>query len=90
MKTYTITKHNFLDWYFEENHTEESTELRLDLAEKVIKLLITKNNAEITTEEIFNDCNHEAIKLAYLEEFSDDEEGELSDFNFEYKVILID
>jgi len=90
MKTYTITKHNFLDWYFENNYTEESTELRLDLAEKVISLLITKNNAVITTEEIFEDCNQESIKLAYLEEFDDEDEGEVGDLGYDCEVNLID
>ena len=89
MKTFHITKENLLKWYFEEDYTEESKSIKDGLARLVIEQLFDKNCSTITTTDIFENCNKEAIKLSYLEEFSDEEEREASQLDFEYKIILI-
>jgi hypothetical protein len=89
MKTFHITHRNFLRWYFEENYTEESRAIREELAELVIKQLFDKNLSVITTADIFEQVNTEAIKLYYLEEFDEDDEGEVSDLGYPCQIVLI-
>ena len=90
MKTFHIQKIRFLQWYFSEDCTEESTTIREDLAELVIKHLLKSNSSTITTSDIFDDVNKQAIKLSYLEQFDLDDERELEDLPYECEVILID
>lgn len=98
MKTFTITKIRFLVWFFETGQDQERGDLRIDLAERVIQQLFDNNVSTVTTEDIFNECNQEAIRLSFIEEFDDNgfdeklgrgyddiELGELS--NYKLKLI---
>lgn len=90
MKKFHITKRNLLLWYFNEDYTQESQNIRESLAEKVIGQLQESNSSIITTRDIFEEINIGAIKLSYLEEFDDTDEGEVSDINFPNEIVLID
>ena len=50
--------------------------------------LMKDNKFSITTEDIFNECNHGDIDLCYIEEFSDDDDRELDDLDHEWKLKL--
>lgn len=68
MKTFTITHKQFVAWYYEDGQDEENKELKMDLAEIVICADKNKTIQQVV-EEIFNECNKDAIKVDYLEEF---------------------
>ena len=92
MVTYTITKRNFLSWYYESGLDEDDV-LIAELGELVKDMLIEKNEAYVTTEDIFNKSNHAAIRCFYLEEFEfdtdyfDDEIGDMEKRPYEIKLI---
>ena len=90
MKKYTITKSNFLSWYFDSGQDSENASIREDLAESLINGLTKSNTFTITTEEVFEQCNKDAIKLCYLEEFYDEDEREVEDLMEDCEIILID
>ena len=93
MKIYTIKKRRFLQWYFEDGQDTEIKSLKEEVLEKLLSGLFENNTATVTTEDVFNNCNKGAIRLAFLEEFEADENNydtELSDLQEEYAVILID
>lgn len=78
---YTISKENFLNWYYEDN-MDETRELKEDLADTVIDQLYKTGKACITIEELFDECNTEAIRVCYIEGFNyvgNDEDREFSD-----------
>ena len=87
MKVYTITERKLLEWYFDSG--EESTDIILNLADRMVDSLKNKNKFKITTKDIFNECHHGDIELGYLEEFSDDDDRELDDLDHEWKLKLI-
>lgn len=89
-KTFHITKSRFIEWYYESGQDQEIEDLKSDLVNIVIAQLSTNGKAEITVEQLFEDCNKESIKLSYLEEFDLDEDRELSELEEEYEVELID
>ena len=93
MKKLTITKERFLDWYFESGQDSENASIKDDLATRLIKGLQADNSFTITTQDIFDECNHEAIRCYFLEEYADDTENydiEVSDLNVEFEISLID
>jgi hypothetical protein len=92
MKTFHITKNNFLKWYFEDGQDSENEQTKEDLAELVIKKLFESDTCVIATQSIFNECNQSAIGIGYLEEFKDsDMYTELGDYMYpNYELILID
>lgn len=90
VKTYTITKENFLNWYYEDN-MDETRELKEDLAEKVLLQLKNTGISSITIENIFEGCNTESIPIMYLEEFKKDGYNELEVGDLDpCKINLID
>ena len=90
MKKFHITKQRFLQWYFSEDYTEESQAIREELAELVIKQLFKNNTSIITTNDIFENANKEAIKVYYLEEFDENDDYEVGDIKFECEIVLIE
>jgi len=93
MKTFTIKKSRFVEWYFEDGQDSENLAIRENLVSQVIEDLAMHGKSTITVEDIFEDCNKGAIKIFYLEEFdpeSDDDSTELMDLDYEYKLELID
>ena len=90
-KTFHITKYNFLQWYFEDGQDSENAQLKQDLAESIIQVLVALNTAVVTTNDIFKHCNQGGIAISYLEEFKDsDIHTELADYEPNYELILID
>lgn len=100
MKHFTITRANFLDWYFNGSYDQDNEEIKLELAERVINLLYkSKKNAVITLNEIFDECNHDVIRLSELEEFNSEDideelnrkysDIELGELNYEWTLKLI-
>jgi len=91
LKTFHITKYNFLQWYFEDGQDSENAQIKQDLAESIIQVLKALNTAVVTTKDIFKHCNQGGIAISYLEEFKDsDIHTELSDYEPNYELILID
>jgi hypothetical protein len=90
MKTYTITKQNFLEWYFNTGADDEQESMRKDLGERVIESLINIGQSNIVIEEIFNECETSCIPLYLLEEFEKDEDyKEVGDLEGIFNIELI-
>jgi hypothetical protein len=90
-KTFHITKYNFLQWYFEDGQDSENAQIKQDLAESIIQVLVALNTAVVTTNDIIKHCNQGGIAISYLEEFKDsDIHTELADYEPNYELILID
>lgn len=91
MKTFHITKYNFLQWYFVDGQDSENAEIKQDLGDELINSLFSKNSYTISTEDIFKHCIQDGIPISCLEEFKDsDIHTELFDYEPDYKLILID
>ena len=91
MKTYLISKVNFLEWYFKSGQDSENEWIKEDLMKRLVNSLFDKNKFQITTRDIFNECNKNAIRLEFIDGFNIDynEEGEeLGDLKHEWKLIL--
>lgn len=89
----TIKKSRFAEWYFNYGQDQENETTRLKLAESIIDQLIKTGVGSYSVDELFENCNQEAIRAYYTEEFdmrTDDFDLELSDLGFDYKVTLID
>lgn len=69
MKTYTITKQNFLNYYFNGGDNDEQEELRINLAEVVIRTLFDGETFNYSIEDTFDECEKSCIPLHLLEEF---------------------
>ena len=85
MKTYLISKVNFLEWYFESGQDSENELIKEDFMKRLVSNLFNKNKFQITTRDIFNECNKNAIRLEFIDGFNIDynEEGEeLGDLKF--------
>ena len=85
----TITKGNFLDFYFNYGQDSELKEIRFDLADEIIKVLYDKDNATISIQSIFDKCNKDSIRGFYCEELNDNIEQEIGDIFSNYEIKLI-
>ena len=85
----TITKGNFIEFYFNYGQDKELKELRLDLADDIIKILYDKDTATISIQDIFNQCNKDSIRGFYCDEFTDNIEQEIGDIFSSYEIELI-
>ena len=85
----TITKGNFLDFYFNYGQDSELKEIRLDLADDIIKILYDKDNATISVQSIFDQCNKDSIRGFYCEQLTDNIEQEIGDIFSNYEIELI-
>jgi len=93
MKTYTITKTNFLNWWFNTGSDQEQKENRLDLGKRAVEMLLSGEDFFYSVEDAFNECEKSCIPLEYLEEFLGDAEHfglEVGDLDYGCEVILID
>lgn len=90
MKQYTINQDQFLEWYFEGGQDSENESIREDLAEKLIHSLAHNGFFTITAKDVFDECNKDAIKLCYINEFDNEDERELEDLNEDYELTLIE
>ena len=95
IKTYKITKTNFLNWYFNSGCDQEQEETRAILGGKVIEMLLNEGKAKLSVKELFEDSNHETIPCEFLEgfdeNFNDGEYIQIGDFNVgDFKIKLVD
>ena len=91
MKTYLISKVNFLEWYFESGQDSENELIKENFMKRLVSNLFNKNKFQITTRDIFNECNKNAIRLEFIDGFNIDynKEGEdLGDLKHEWELIL--
>jgi hypothetical protein len=92
--SFTITKNDFLSWYFEYGSDEENEELKVDLANKILVGLAKSNSGKIsiTIQELFDECNKDAIRAYYTKEHYMDTDSfdiELSEFKSNYTIKLL-
>jgi hypothetical protein len=90
MKTYTITKQNFLKYFFQSGSDQEQEANQIDLGQRAIERLLSGEDFFYSVEDAFNECEVDCIPLAYLEEFDDDNELEVGELEEVVDVILID
>jgi hypothetical protein len=92
MKTYTITKQNFLEWFFNTGDLKSQKESRTDLGKRAIERLLRGEDFFYSVEDAFNECSIESIPIMFLEEFKNDgyDELEVGDLDYECEVTLID
>ena len=67
MKTYFISKVNFLEWYFESGQDSENECIKDDLMKRLVSNLFNKNKFQITTRDIFKECNKNSIRLEFID-----------------------
>lgn len=97
MATYTLTKKNFLQWYYNSDSDQEQEEMRKDLGQHVIDQLLEFGECTVTVEEIFAECSIENMPIHFLNEFPSDSEDYIeigfseSPINLnEDEIILVD
>ena len=92
MKTYTITKESFLNWWFKSGSDQEQEANKIDLGERVIERLLSGEDFFYSVEDAYNECDVENIPIMYLEEFKEDgyDELEVGDLNEDCEINLID
>lgn len=86
-----ITKSNFIEYYYSSGDIDESSDLRDDLAYSVINQLLEKGTATITIEDIFKQCNQDAVLYACTEQgYLSDDYTEIGDkYKGMYSLTLI-
>lgn len=88
---FTITKKNFLQWYFNTGADSDQKDLRTNLGEQVIQSLFDSGKSKITIKSVFNEnCEKSCIPLHYLEEFKENDGRELQDLTENWELTLID
>lgn len=92
MKTYTITKQNFLNWWFKSGSDQEQEANKIDLGERVIERLLSGEDFFYSIEDAFNECEISCIPIMLLEEFKEDgyDELEVGDLGYTCEINLID
>jgi len=86
---FTITRQNFLEWYFESGGNEENMSIKADLIERVISDLKEHYKTSITVEDIFSSCNTDDIDLIYIDSIESNEHcKKLGDLNIPYILKL--
>lgn len=90
VKEATITKVNFIRWYFEHGSDDEIQDAKDNLANLVIENLFTEGfTTDYLIQELWDNCNKELIHCCFLEEFSDDNHDLLEEYDIE-TITLID
>jgi hypothetical protein len=90
MKTYTITKKNFLEWWFNTGLDQEQKANKEDLGARAVERLLSGEDFFYSVEDAFNECEIECIPLRYLEEFDEDNDLVVMDLKENCVVNLID
>ena len=85
----TITKGNFLDFYFKYGQDSELKQIRFNLADEIIKVLYDEDNVTISVQVIFDKCNKDSIRGFYCEGLNDNIEQEIGDIFSNYEIKLI-
>lgn len=89
MKVY-IQKHNFVDWYFNTGDDQSIASQFSALGREVADSMAAGDDASITIEGIFDQCNHEIIPCRYFEGHRDDNYTEIGEFDETSEIILIE
>lgn len=79
MATFTVSKINFLEWYYNCGSDQEQESMRNDLGDFAIEQLIAEGEVKITADDIFAECEITCMPCSFLNEFPDDYEGEIGD-----------
>lgn len=88
---YKIKRSRFVEWYFDSGQDSENLAIRESLAEQVIEDLRRNNQSLVTIKNIFDECNHEAVRLNFVEGFTEEDyDREFSDLDGENSLILIE
>ena len=69
MTTYTITKSNFLNWYYNTGCDQSQEQMRVALGEGVIEHLLVFNQVVITAQDIFEEADLSSMPIHFLETF---------------------
>jgi len=88
----TIKREKFLYWYFDYGQDTENNEIKVELTEKIIKQMYEAGFGCWSVQEIFDNCNKDAIRLYFtcqFESMTDTHDIELSDLKEDYKIKLI-
>ncbi len=89
MTQLTITRKNFLDWYFNYGQDQENEENKIDLADSIINQLFKTGTAIYSVGELFDNTNHDAIRFCFTNECKDeDNDQEIGDLFNNYKITL--
>lgn len=90
IKEATITKVNFIRWYFEHGEDGEIQEGFENFGKMVVSKLFDKEfNSDTLIQELWDNCNKELIFCCFLEEFTDDNHDLIEEYDIE-KITLID
>ena len=89
MKHYTITKANFLKWYYNTGDDQMQIDQATKLGFSVIYALIDKGECNITADDIWDECEKSCIPLKYTEEDDFDSDQELGELEHEWTIQLI-
>ena len=91
MKKYTVTKQNFLEWYFNTGADDEQQDARTEMGRRVIDCLLSGEDFHCSVENIFNnEADLNCMPIHYLEEFLDDDSGiEVDDIGEIVEINLI-
>lgn len=92
MKTFTVTKSNFLNWYFNTGDDKSQVDEATKIGDTVIKELKHSGKCIFTVKYIWDICEKNCIPLKYTEEFNPkihNENEELGDLKDGYKIKLI-
>lgn len=91
MKTYKITKANFLEWYFNTGADDEQESMRTSLGNSLVEELFEKGTSTTTVENIFEESAKDSIPYKFLEGFDKDNWEEVGDIEEEpFEIVLID
>ena len=92
LKKFTISKYNFLDFYFNTGDDKSQRELRRDIGNSLVNHLLSGEPYTLpTAESLFNNCGY--IRMSYCEEvvighpLSFHYENNDLDFNIDIKLI---
>ena len=89
----TITKEDFLRWYFNYGQDTEIRDSRYDIGECIIGQLLKTGVGSISAQEIFDGCSHDSVRAYFTQEhymLTDKYDVELSDLGIKYNLTLID
>lgn len=87
----SITKNNFLDWYFESGQDSENLSIKEQVLNSILDQMYKVGFGSVSVQELFDNCNQDAIRLSFTEQSDDGEidyDIELSDLE-SYTIELI-
>ena len=90
MNNLTITKGNFIEWYFNTGQDTEKVCLRLELANDIINNLFVQDKVSTSLIDIFEYTNKDAIPLSYCQQYYNEDTDEcIGSLDNNYTLTLI-